>query len=79
MAYEALSKTEPNDTSMYDKSAYGWRAVDTLCLAAFALGNRSALRDALLRYGELLRHGRVPQREVERIKHNIACINSALV
>jgi len=79
LAYEALSKTEPNDTSMYDKSAYGWRAVDTLCLAAFALGNRSALRDALLRYGELLRHGRVPQREVERIKHNIACINSALV
>ncbi|MFO1342826.1 MAG: tetratricopeptide repeat protein [Burkholderiales bacterium] len=78
LAYEALSKPQPNETSMYDKSAYGWRAVDTLSMSAFALGNCEALRDAVLRYGDLLRQGRVPQREIARIEQNIVCIKSAL-
>ena len=75
LAYEALSKPQPNETSMYDKVP-GWRGRHFVHVSFRVLGNCEALRDAVLRYGDLLRQGRVPQREIARIEQNIVCIKA---
>jgi len=71
LAEAALTCPEPNATSMYDKSAFGWRAVDELCLSAFATCDYYAMRRAAAAYDDLLSRGTVPDSELSRILSNL--------
>lgn len=74
LAKAALTCPEPNGTSVYDRSAYGWRAADELCLSAFETRDHDAMSQAAAVYDDLLRLGTVPDSELSRIRSNLELI-----
>ena len=75
LARAALNCNEPTNTSMYDNSAYGWRAVDELALSAVAVNDADSIGAALDRYKLLIKLKAVPNTELLRIEKNIRVLH----
>ena len=78
LAKAALNCPEPVATAMYDRSAYGWRAVDELCIAAFELRDNASMSTALALYTALLADGMIPASELSRTCANVRMLDVAL-
>lgn len=74
----ALDRAEPSATSMYDRSAYGWRAADEMCLAAMSLGNSPAMWRAAQKYRAILRASALPESERSRVEGNLLALLSTV-
>ena len=71
LAKAAINCPEPTATSMYDKAAYGWKAVDELCLASFALSDADGMKIASNQYKTILSEGQVPDNQRRRVTKNL--------
>ena len=71
LAGAALACREPTSTSMYDRSAYGWRATDEICLSGLLLGDSAAMQTAVDGYTDILCRNALPLRERNRVLTNL--------
>ena len=78
LAVAALECPEPNATSMYDRSAYGWRATDEICLAGLSLGDGVAMQHAVNSYTDILCRNTLPQTERGRVLTNLQALLEGL-
>ena len=76
LAKAAINCREPTATSMYDKAAYGWKAVDELCLASFALSDADGMKIASNQYKTILSEGQVPDNQRRRVTKNLQLLLS---
>jgi tetratricopeptide (TPR) repeat protein len=76
LAKAAISLPWPRTTTMIDASAYGWRAVDEVALAAYDLEDSDNLKLAIGYYKRLLRRREIPEEEVPRVKENLSLLAS---
>lgn len=74
LSRQAMASVLPVWTSMYDASAYGWRAVDELCFASCEAQHMGQMIEAAAAYDRILRLCSAPAEELQRIAENLALI-----